>query len=131
RRRLARCPRGAVAPVGEPRRPEPRVLAPLLPEPEVSLPRPAQGRRGGGLLPRGQQVTSDLHPRRGGRGHLQPARPPPLRAGERAARGQLKVKDLPEGWNSRFKSYLGLDVPNDRGGAIQDIHWSFVSFGLF
>ncbi|TMF20979.1 MAG: carboxypeptidase M32, partial [Chloroflexi bacterium] len=43
----------------------------------------------------------------------------------------LKVKDLPEAWNSRFKSYLGLDVPNDRDGALQDIHWSFVSFGIF
>ncbi len=46
--------------------------------------------------------------------------------------GTLKVKDLPEAWNSRFKSYLGLNVPNDREGALQDIHWSFgVSFGIF
>ena len=45
--------------------------------------------------------------------------------------GKLKVKDVPEAWNSRFKSYLGLDVPNDREGALQDIHWSFVSFGIF
>src|SRR4029077_13319459 len=27
--------------------------------------------------------------------------------------GRLKVNDLPEAWNSRIKSYLGLDVPND------------------
>ena len=45
--------------------------------------------------------------------------------------GTLKVKDVPEAWNTRFKSYLGLDVPNDREGALQDIHWSFVSFGIF
>src|SRR5205085_1376458 len=45
--------------------------------------------------------------------------------------GKLKVKDVPEAWNSRFKAYLGLDVPNDREGALQDIHWSFVSFGIF
>jgi len=45
--------------------------------------------------------------------------------------GTLKVKDLPEAWNSRFKSYLGLNVPNDREGALQDIHWSYVSFGIF
>ena len=45
--------------------------------------------------------------------------------------GKLMVKDVPEAWNSRFKSYLGLDVPNDREGALQDIHWSFVSFGIF
>jgi carboxypeptidase Taq len=45
--------------------------------------------------------------------------------------GELKIEDVPEAWNARFKSYLGLDVPNDREGALQDIHWSFVSFGVF
>jgi len=45
--------------------------------------------------------------------------------------GTLKVKDLPEAWNSRVKSYLGLNVTNDREGALQDIHWSSVSFGIF
>ena len=45
--------------------------------------------------------------------------------------GTLKVKDVPEAWNSRFKQYLGLDVPNDREGALQDVHWSYVSFGIF
>ncbi len=45
--------------------------------------------------------------------------------------GTLKVKDLPEAWNARFKSYVGLNVPNDREGALQDIHWSYVSFGIF
>jgi carboxypeptidase Taq len=45
--------------------------------------------------------------------------------------GKLKVKDLPEAWNSRFKSYLGVDVPNDREGVLQDIHWSYVGFGVF
>lgn len=45
--------------------------------------------------------------------------------------GTLKVKDLPEAWNSRIKSYLGLNVPNDADGVLQDIHWSSVSFGIF
>jgi carboxypeptidase Taq len=45
--------------------------------------------------------------------------------------GKLKVKDLPEAWRARFKSYLGIDVPNDSDGALQDIHWSSVSFGIF
>jgi len=45
--------------------------------------------------------------------------------------GRLKVKDLPEAWNARFKSYLGIDVPNDREGVLQDIHWSSVAFGIF
>jgi carboxypeptidase Taq len=45
--------------------------------------------------------------------------------------GSLKVRDLPEAWNARFKSYLGIEVPNDREGVLQDIHWSSVSFGIF
>src|SRR5712692_7720741 len=45
--------------------------------------------------------------------------------------GKLKVKDLPEAWNSRVKSYLGINVPNDREGVLQDIHWSYVGFGVF
>jgi carboxypeptidase Taq len=45
--------------------------------------------------------------------------------------GKLKVADLPEAWNELFKSYVGLDVPNDREGVLQDIHWSFVGFAEF
>src|ERR1700736_3869442 len=45
--------------------------------------------------------------------------------------GRLKVHDLPEAWNELFKSYVGLDVPNDREGVLQDIHWSFVGFAEF
>src|SRR5258707_1290096 len=45
--------------------------------------------------------------------------------------GRLKVRDLPEAWNETFKSYFGLDVPNDREGVLQDIHWSFVVFAEF
>jgi len=45
--------------------------------------------------------------------------------------GKLRVRDLPEAWNELFKSYFGLDVPNDREGVLQDIHWSFVGFAEF
>ncbi|GAC1472496.1 MAG: carboxypeptidase M32 [Candidatus Dormibacteraceae bacterium] len=45
--------------------------------------------------------------------------------------GKLKVKDLPEAWNTRIKSYLGITVPNDGEGVLQDVHWSSVSFGIF
>lgn len=45
--------------------------------------------------------------------------------------GKLKVRDLPEAWNELFKSYIGLDVPNDREGVLQDIHWSSVGFAEF
>jgi carboxypeptidase Taq len=45
--------------------------------------------------------------------------------------GALKVKDLPGEWNKRFKDYLGLDVPDDRRGCLQDVHWSFGLMGYF
>ncbi len=45
--------------------------------------------------------------------------------------GSLKVKDLPEAWNAVIKQELGLDVPNDRLGCLQDIHWSSGQIGTF
>ena len=45
--------------------------------------------------------------------------------------GSLKVKDLPEAWNERVKAHLGIEVPNDREGVLQDIHWSWVEFAIF
>lgn len=45
--------------------------------------------------------------------------------------GDLKVSEVPEAWNSKMKQYLGLDVPSDAEGCLQDIHWSHGSFGYF
>jgi carboxypeptidase Taq len=45
--------------------------------------------------------------------------------------GKLTVSELPEAWNARFKAYLGLDVPDDAQGVLQDIHWSMGSLGYF
>ena len=45
--------------------------------------------------------------------------------------GSLAVKDLPEAWNAKIKEYLGLDVPNDRLGVLQDVHWSSGQIGTF
>ena len=45
--------------------------------------------------------------------------------------GDLAVKDVPEAWNSRFKELLGLKVPDDARGCLQDIHWSMGSLGYF
>ena len=45
--------------------------------------------------------------------------------------GRLAVEDLPEAWNARFKAYLGLDVPDDAHGVLQDVHWSMGSIGYF
>ena len=45
--------------------------------------------------------------------------------------GRLKVKDLPEAWNTRFHELFGLIVPDDARGVLQDIHWSLGSLGYF
>jgi carboxypeptidase Taq len=45
--------------------------------------------------------------------------------------GELAAADLPTEWNRRYKEYLGVDVPNDRLGCLQDTHWSGGSFGYF
>jgi carboxypeptidase Taq len=45
--------------------------------------------------------------------------------------GTLAARDLPEVWNARMKEYLGIDVPDDARGVLQDIHWSGGQFGYF
>ncbi|MDY3026630.1 MAG: carboxypeptidase M32 [Candidatus Faecivicinus sp.] len=45
--------------------------------------------------------------------------------------GSLAVHDLPREWNRLYKETLGLDVPNDREGVLQDSHWSFGAIGYF
>jgi carboxypeptidase Taq len=44
---------------------------------------------------------------------------------------KIQVKDLPSYWNAKYKEYLGIDVPSDSKGVLQDIHWSHGSFGYF
>lgn len=45
--------------------------------------------------------------------------------------GQMSVKDVPREWNKRYKDYLGIEVPDDRRGCLQDVHWSFGLIGYF
>ncbi len=45
--------------------------------------------------------------------------------------GDVKVDELPALWNQMYKEYLGVDVPDDRRGILQDSHWSGGSFGYF
>ena len=46
-------------------------------------------------------------------------------------RGDLAVADVPEAWNDRYESYLGVRPETDAAGCLQDIHWSHGSFGYF
>jgi carboxypeptidase Taq len=45
--------------------------------------------------------------------------------------GSLSVNDLPKVWNESYKNYLGIDVPSDAVGCLQDVHWSHGSIGYF
>ena len=45
--------------------------------------------------------------------------------------GTLAVKDVPAAWNRLYMEYLGVEVPNDTMGCLQDIHWSFGNLGYF
>lgn len=45
--------------------------------------------------------------------------------------GEITAKDLPGEWNRLYEEYLGVQVPSDREGVLQDSHWSGGSFGYF
>ena len=45
--------------------------------------------------------------------------------------GSLTVAELPAIWADKVRSYLGLDVPTDTLGVLQDAHWSAGMIGSF
>jgi carboxypeptidase Taq len=45
--------------------------------------------------------------------------------------GDLSIGDLPAAWNDRMRSDLGVEVPDDRRGVLQDVHWSMGAIGYF
>jgi carboxypeptidase Taq len=45
--------------------------------------------------------------------------------------GRLTAADLPGAWSALFKQYLGLDVPDDGNGVLQDVHWASGLIGYF
>ena len=45
--------------------------------------------------------------------------------------GSLKIADLPAAWNETIKRELHVEVPDDRRGVLQDIHWSTCQIGTF
>lgn len=44
---------------------------------------------------------------------------------------RLAVSELPDAWNARMDEYLGVDVPDDARGVLQDMHWAGGGFGYF
>ncbi|HSS74715.1 MAG TPA: carboxypeptidase M32 [Gaiellaceae bacterium] len=45
--------------------------------------------------------------------------------------GSVAVADLPRVWNERMQEYLGVEVPDDAHGVLQDVHWSRGTIGYF
>jgi carboxypeptidase Taq len=45
--------------------------------------------------------------------------------------GRVAIRDLPSVWNEKMHEYLGVDVPNDAQGVLQDTHWASGHIGYF
>lgn len=45
--------------------------------------------------------------------------------------GAIEAEDIPSKWNELYKEYLGIDVPCDKDGCLQDVHWAYGEFGYF
>jgi carboxypeptidase Taq len=43
----------------------------------------------------------------------------------------LQAADIPAFWNENYNKLLGVNVPDDKRGCLQDVHWSHGSFGYF
>ena len=45
--------------------------------------------------------------------------------------GNLRVSDVPQAWNEKYRSHLGVQSPTFSDGVLQDVHWSAGLFGYF
>jgi carboxypeptidase Taq len=45
--------------------------------------------------------------------------------------GRLELRDLPAAWNEGMWDYLGVEVPDDASGVLQDMHWASGMIGYF
>jgi carboxypeptidase Taq len=45
--------------------------------------------------------------------------------------GTLDVADLPAAWSEGMRRLLGVEVPGDAEGVLQDVHWAAGAFGYF
>jgi carboxypeptidase Taq len=44
---------------------------------------------------------------------------------------RVQLRNLPEVWNTRMREYLGVEVPDDAHGVLQDTHWAVGLIGYF
>jgi carboxypeptidase Taq len=45
--------------------------------------------------------------------------------------GSVPIGDLPSIWSERMHEYLGIDVPDNEHGVLQDMHWALGTIGYF
>jgi carboxypeptidase Taq len=50
---------------------------------------------------------------------------------QRLIEGALDPKDVPAAWGAGMDELLGIEVPDDAHGVLQDIHWSQMGIGYF
>jgi len=46
-------------------------------------------------------------------------------------KGDVNVADLPKIWNEKIEEYIGIKVPNNKQGVLQDVHWGMGLIGYF
>jgi carboxypeptidase Taq len=44
---------------------------------------------------------------------------------------RVALRDLPQVWHEKMREYLGVDVPDDANGVLQDTHWASGLIGYF
>jgi carboxypeptidase Taq len=44
---------------------------------------------------------------------------------------RISARELPEAWRERYRELLGVEVPDEASGVLQDVHWPSGSFGYF
>ena len=49
---------------------------------------------------------------------------------EKTDQGELQTQDIPAAWNELYSDYLGVHVPDDRRGCLQDVHWGHGSLAI-
>jgi carboxypeptidase Taq len=45
--------------------------------------------------------------------------------------GRIELRELPRRWAEKMDEYLGVEVPDDASGVLQDMHWSSGAIGYF
>ena len=50
---------------------------------------------------------------------------------QRLVDGTITLEELPEAWDAGMQELLGVEVPDDRRGVLQDVHWTRAGFGYF